>query len=167
MKNKSSGDRQSSCRSVRLFWRGLGWGAIFSAFLAGPGVAAERLTLQVGPWQQSVSVSDLETFATSGQLPPDLQRYQLLLTEEVRQLLRLGLPLTPNTAHSFVEELLASPDGQRLVGQLQKALPGSSSDRIAAALREAVAQMNELSVIGLLRAYPTENLTVDLLEAAG
>lgn len=122
---------------------------------------AERLTLRLGFFQQSVAIADLEQFAETGQLPPALNAYAPIFTPQVRQLFLKRLQIDPAIAEKFVEDLLRTPDGGRLIQKINAALPNSSVDQLKAALALAVRQANGLSILGFLKAYPTDNLTLD------
>ncbi|MGK7874333.1 MAG: alpha/beta hydrolase [Xenococcaceae cyanobacterium] len=125
------------------------------------------MTLRVGPFQRSVTVNDLEKFAKTGELSPDLKPYALLLTPRVRQILNKSLQIDPSLADKFLDELFRSPDGEQLIKQLSVALPGSTVEQLKAALSRAVRQANNLNVLSFFRAYPTESITVDLTSAVG
>jgi hypothetical protein len=139
----------------------LSWG------IATPAFAAERLTLRLGPFEQSVAIDDLENFATTGELSPALKPYSAVLTPQVRQLLLKHLQIDPNMTEKFINDLLRSSDGARLLGRIADALPNSSVEQLQAALFLATRQANGLSVFGFLRAYPEENVTVDASSAVG
>ena len=132
---------------------------------ATPARAAERLTLRLGPFQQSVEVDELETFAETGELPSVLKPYGAVLTPQVRQILTRHLQIDPNMTEKFLNDLLRSSDGARLLEKIGLALPESRVDQLKAALFLAARQANGLSVIGFLKAYPEENVTVDATEA--
>jgi predicted dienelactone hydrolase len=134
-------------------------------WVATPATAAERLTLRLGPFEQSVAISELETFAKTGELPPKLQPYGVVLTPQVRQMLTKHLQIDPNMTEKFLNDLLRSSDGARLLEKIGLALPESRVDQLKAALFLAARQANGLSVIGFLRAYPEENVTIDATEA--
>lgn len=135
--------------------------------IGAPAFAASRLTLRLGPFEQSVAIEDLENFAQSGDLPPSLKPYRAVLTPQVRQLLLKHLQIDPNMTEKFINDLLRSGDGGRLLGRIAEALPNSSVEQLQAALFLATRQANGLSVLGFLRAYPEENVTVDASSAVG
>ncbi|MBD2580373.1 alpha/beta hydrolase [Oscillatoria sp. FACHB-1406] len=134
---------------------------------AGAVIAAERVTLRVGPLQQTVEVEDLEYYAETGELRSSLQFYRPLLSPQVRELLGQRLQVDPSVADTFLNQLLAKPDGKKLLEQLRRALPDSSIEQLRAALYLTLRQANGLSVLSFLRAYPQENLTVDASAAVG
>jgi predicted dienelactone hydrolase len=139
----------------------LSWGFAASAR------AAERLTLRLGPFERSVEIADLEQFAETGELSPALKPYNLLLTPQVRQVLTKHLQIDPNMTEKFVNDLLRSSDGARLLEKIGLALPESSLEQLQAALFLAARKAEGLSVLGFLRAYPEKNVTVDATSAIG
>jgi predicted dienelactone hydrolase len=127
--------------------------------------AAETVTIRFGPFQQSLNISDIEQFAKTGKLPEHLQIFSVVLTPEIGQLLNNRLQVEPEFADKFVDELRRSPQGKQLIGSLESAIPGSTVETLQAALSLSLRQVNGLSAIGFLRAYPQENITIDATQA--
>lgn len=77
---------------TRLLAQSLLWGvtltslsnAIALLLIEAPVLAAERVTLRLGPFQQSVAIEDLEDFAKTGEVPASLKPYKALLSSEFR-----------------------------------------------------------------------------------
>ncbi len=128
-------------------------------------LAAQRVTLRFGPFEQSVSISDLEQFAKTGRLSSSLQLYAPVLTPQVRELLLRNLQLDPAVGNQLIAELVRSPSGRGIVESLGTAIPGSTVQSLQSAIALATRQANGLSVLGFLRSYPQENLTVDASRA--
>ncbi len=128
--------------------------------------AAERLILKVGPFAQSIQVDDLERFALTGEISLELKPYSFFLTPEVRRILQQRLNVDPLIAEQFLNDLLNAVDGERLLQQVAQTFPGSSPQQIKMAFKLLLQQTSELGVLGFLRAYPTETLSVDLSAAA-
>ena len=139
--------------------------SIISSFVATPALAAEKLILRLGPFQQSVNVADLDRFAKTGQLSTSLRPYGALLTPQVQQLLTKRLQVDPNLANKFIDDLLRAPEGNQLIKQIRVAIPDSTVTQVRIALALALRQANGLSAISFLRAYPDEQITVDLSSA--
>ena len=152
----------------RKWMQGVLCGAVvaLSCSLATPGQAAERLTFRLGPFQQTIAIADLETFAKTGELSPVLKPYALVLTPDVRKALADRLELDPNIGDQVVNELLRSPAGQRMLAALGVAIPGSTVEQLQAAVTLAARQANGLSVLAILRAFPQETVTVDVSSIA-
>ena len=138
----------------------LGWGVGIPAT-----TAAETVTIRFGPFQQSLAIADVEKFAKTGQLPEHLQLYSFVLTPQVGKLLNKQLQIDPAFADKFVDELVRSPQGRQLISSLGAAIPDSTIEGLQSTLYLSLRQVNGLSAIGFLRAYPQKNVTVDATQA--
>ncbi|NER36728.1 MAG: alpha/beta fold hydrolase [Oscillatoria sp. SIO1A7] len=130
-----------------------------------PGLAAERLTIRVGPIERSLSISKLEDFVETGELRGELKPLAPLLAGTVREALGSSLELDSNLAIAAIDDLLKTPAGDRILRALLLAFPESTIEDIKTAIRFAIEQANGLSVLGILKAFPQDNLTVDLSAA--
>lgn len=157
--------RQGIGQLCSLAIASLSFVSVFSGGITTPASAAERLTLRLGPFEQSVGIEDLEDFAKTGKLSASLKPYAPLLTPQIQQLLTKRLQVDPGLADKFIENLLRSPEGEQLIKRIGLAIPNSTVEELQAALALAMRQANGLSAIGFLRAYPGENLTVDASSA--
>lgn len=137
----------------------------FSWGIGSPVRAAERVILRLGPFKQSVEIADLEKFAETGELSPALKPYRSLLTPQVQQVLTRRLHIDPNLTEKFIDDLLRSSDGARLLDRIGLALPDSSVEELKAALFLAARQANGLSALSFLRAYPEEDVVIDASSA--
>ncbi len=140
----------------------VGWGTGLPSTLA-----AETVTIRLGPFQQSVAISDLEKFAKTGRLPEKLQIFSPMLTPQIRALLTRRLAVNPKIADKFMSQFFRSPSGNQLITSLGVALPNSTVESLQATLNLALRQVNGLSPLSFLRAYPQENVTVDATKAIG
>ncbi|MBW4631282.1 MAG: alpha/beta hydrolase [Iphinoe sp. HA4291-MV1] len=129
-------------------------------------LAAEKVTIRLGPFQQSVAIADLEKFAKTGRLPENLQVLSPVLTSQVRELLNLRLEVNPAVADRFIDNLMRSPGGRQFLSSLGGVMPGSTVESIKVTLSFALRQANGFSALSFLRAYPGENITVDATKAA-
>ncbi len=160
---KFRGSRPKSWRTIQ---RGL-WSVALLLSSAAPGIAAERLTLRVGPFEQSISVSDLERFAETGEVPSSLQLYAPFLTSDVRKALTSSLQIDPNQGTRVVGDLLRSPAGEQVLKSLQLAVPNVTVEQLQAGFFLAATQANGLNAISVLKAVPKDEVTVDVTEAIG
>ncbi len=147
--------------SLRASFLGLG----LAALAASPGLAAERLLLKIGPLSQSIELSDLETFARTGAVPPSLRLYERFLSPQVQTSLQQTLALDPRMGDRLIEDVLASPNGELLLATLSRIAPNLGINQLQAAIRLAANQADGLSVLGILRAIPQNTLEVDLSAA--
>lgn len=133
-----------------------GWGGMSST-----AIAAERVTLRLGPFEQQVAVTDLEQFAKTGEVPRSLRFFAPVLNSQVREFLNRQLQVDPNVADKVVSQVLRSPTGKSVIDSVSAALPNTTVDQLQATVSIAARQFNGLSAISLLRAYPEENIVVD------
>ncbi|MEA5594595.1 alpha/beta hydrolase [Rivularia sp. UHCC 0363] len=129
--------------------------------------AAQTVTIRLGPFEQSVAIADLEEFAKTGKLPTSLQGFSAFLPSGMQELLQRRLSINPQAAANLTQELQKTSWGRQLITSLTAALPGSSIESVEGALSLALRQVNGLSVVGFLRAYPQTNVTVDATKAIG
>lgn len=129
--------------------------------LRSPGIALNRLTIRIGPIAQTIEVEDLEAFARTGEVPPRLRLYRTVLTPQVRQVLQNQLSLNPDISDRIIDDILQSANGEMLLNTLSTIAPDLSVDQLRAAIRLAAMSTDGLSVLGILRALPQENLEVD------
>ncbi len=127
--------------------------------------AAQTITIRLGPLEQSIKIADLEEFANTGKLPNSLQGLSPILPNEMRELLQRRLEVDPQTANKFADELEKTSLGRQLITSLKAALPGSSIESVQGAISLALRQVNGLSIVDFLRAYPQEHVTIDATKA--
>ncbi|MBF2017042.1 MAG: alpha/beta hydrolase [Rivularia sp. T60_A2020_040] len=127
--------------------------------------AAQTVTIRLGPFEQSVAIADLEEFAKTGKLPASLQILSPFLPSGMQGLLQRRLEIDPKTADNLSQELQKTSVGRQLIGSLKAVLPGSSIESVEGAVSLALRQVNDLSILGFLRAYPQTNVTVDATKA--
>ncbi|MBE9003732.1 alpha/beta hydrolase [Fortiea sp. LEGE XX443] len=137
----------------------LGWGVGIPATLA-----AETVTIRFGPFQPSVAIADIEKFAKTGTLSKTLQAYESFLTPELRELLNRRVQVDPKFADKFVDELVLLPQGKQVITSLEAAVPGSTKESLQAAISIGLRQVNGLSAISFLKAYPTANINLDVTQ---
>ncbi|MFB2937516.1 alpha/beta hydrolase [Aerosakkonemataceae cyanobacterium BLCC-F154] len=156
----------------KLPWLGLRlsqlfFGLMLSWGVVAPATAVERLTLQLGPFQQSISVSDLESFAKTGELPKNLKALSVIFTPRVQELLSQRLQLDPQMTDKVLQEWLRSPMSAQLLKTLERAFPDTKIESLQLAISLAARQANGLSLIGVLRAIPGENVTIEATSLLG
>lgn len=127
--------------------------------------AAELLTVRIGPIEHSIEVSQLERYVKTGKLSKELEPFEPLLGETLREALASKLDIDPNIADGMIDDLLATPAGDRLLKALLLALPDNTIEQIKTALQLAIESANGISLIGIFKAFPAENITVDFTGA--
>lgn len=148
----------------RLGWSlgvALGWQVVATPIT----IAAEKVTLRLGPFEQAIAVSELEKFAKTGDLPPTLQAYSSVLTPQIREILNRRLQLDPEAADKFIADVSSSPSGRQFLRSLGAAIPDITLPQLQAAVALAAQQANGINLVGVLKAYPEENITIDASSA--
>ena len=135
------------------------------AFTALPSAAAQRVVIRVGPLQQSLELSDLETFADTGEVPNSLRLYERFLTPKLQQSLKQTLALDPQMSDRIIEDILNSENGDLLLNSLSQIAPNLTLTQLQGAIRLAASQAEGLSVLGILRAVPQDEIEVDMSAA--
>ncbi|MGC1307686.1 MAG: alpha/beta fold hydrolase [Phormidesmis sp.] len=157
--------KRSSINSFSLKVGCLGLG--LSSLAVSPAIAAERIVLKVGPLRQAIELSDLESFAETGDVPPSLRLYERFLSPQVQLSLGQTLELDPRMSDRVIEDVLRSSNGELLVDTLSRLAPNLTLPQLQAAIRLAASQADGLSILGVLRAIPEDTLEVDLSAAIG
>ncbi|MEO0535388.1 MAG: alpha/beta fold hydrolase [Cyanobacteria bacterium P01_A01_bin.123] len=127
--------------------------------------ALERLRVRVGPITQILELSDLETFAQTGEVPSRLQIYSTLLTPEIRAMLQNRLALDPAVGDRIIDDILDSPNGELLLDTLASITPDVSMEQLRQAVQDAAQNETGFNVLALLRAIPEDTVEIDLSAA--
>ncbi|NDJ19208.1 alpha/beta hydrolase [Myxacorys almedinensis] len=140
---------------------GLGAAIIFAS---SPAFSAEQVVLKYRVLRESVSVSELTTFANTGQASPDLQTYFRLSRqnpEAVRQTLTRQVSVNP----VLLDRVLNSPLGNGILDQLGQAIQtprgGAERQALRAALTLSASDDGKVSILEILQKYPTQEVVVD------
>ncbi len=130
-----------------------------------PVIAASKVTLKLGGFESAIAISELEQFAKTGVVPPQLQLYSAFLTPQVRKTLNNRLQIDPKLADGYIAQLSASPYGKQLLKYLGVAIPELTLPQLQAAVSLAAQQANGVSVVSLIKAYPQDNIVIDATAA--
>lgn len=143
--------------------------ALLVAFTPGSALAVDRMFATFGPLQLSISFEDLEKYATTGEITQELGSYIRAANPEQRQALRQLLVRQVNLNATTVSYLAYSPTGEVLLdrlGQVMKTGAGQNGKiALRAALVNATGSPEGLTLLSLLREFPTPELRVDLKAA--
>lgn len=134
-----------------------------------PAIAAERVYALFGPVGASVSIESIEHFARTGESTGDMAFYARYLDPpqltQLRDLLNARLDVGPVAVSQF----LFSPQGDSVLRQLTRVARTKSGAASDLALRGAIvlaaADPQGLTLLNVLRYYPTEELRLNLQEA--
>ena len=136
-----------------------------TVFSALPTRAAEEVLLDLGSANRSVTVASLDEFLENGTTAGPLQ----YLNEEQQEYLRLALTKSQEFNIVQLSQWLNSPMGERTLlfaGQLFKSgarLNGQKA--IRAAIITSLADDGELSLLELIKNFPSQKLVVDISQA--
>ncbi len=134
---------------------------------ARPGQAAERIIVSVGAFERSISVASIEAFVEDGQiteeLAPFVAQVDPAMLAQVRELLSQRLDVDVTT----VAQVLYSPQGEFLLGRAGEvfrtgARLSGKQGLSGAAVLSAADPKEGLTVLNVIRRFPTPVLRVDL-----
>jgi predicted dienelactone hydrolase len=136
-----------------------------------PSQAAERIYLRYFILERSLSVTDLENYAQTGQPSAELAAYLRLLKSEQRQqllqLLRERIELNQVTVAQFVD----SPIGERLLDRLGRFVQDGTRKPNLAALKSATTlaagEPGGVTLVNLMRQFPGREIYLNLDEGLG
>ncbi|MEH1939367.1 MAG: alpha/beta hydrolase [Nostoc sp.] len=154
---------------MKKFFRYLGLGLLSTFLTATPGLGAERISFFYPPFGEfSLSVDSLETFAKVGKIDRDFSFYASRATPEqlaqLRDLLQQRFNITP----TLVSQVTYSPVGEQVMQRLGELLLTESRKNgfyaIRASLILAAADREGLTVVNLLRKFPSNTVRVNFTE---
>ncbi|WP_051039758.1 alpha/beta hydrolase [Synechococcus sp. PCC 7336] len=152
----------------------LGCVLLSTSLISFPAQSAEEISIRYRVAQRSISVEDLDTFVTTGEIPRSLQWYANRLTEEeqaiLRTVLQRPLAVEPNVITTFVRD----PAGESLLRRLLVMFWGGLDDEalfkaLRASLVLAATDDTGLTIMNFIQKYPLSQVRIDLnvaLEAA-
>ncbi|WP_156119677.1 alpha/beta hydrolase [Leptolyngbya sp. KIOST-1] len=156
----------SRCRSALGRWGGrllIAGGLLAGSLsLSAPGLAAESVTVRLGRLSQTVSLDDLQTFATTGDVPQSLRLYRPLLNASLRQVLEGEITLEPEVGQVILDEILHTPGGAQLLDTLRAIAPNLATDDLRVTLEQVSKSESGLTLLSILRAMPQDSLEINV-----
>ncbi|MBW4451783.1 MAG: alpha/beta hydrolase [Nostoc indistinguendum CM1-VF10] len=154
---------------MKKFLRYLGLGLLSTFLTATPGLGAERISFYYPPFGEfSLSVDSLETFAKVGKIDQDFSFYASRATPQQLTQLRDLLQQRFNVTPTLVSQVTYSPIGEQVMQQLGELLLTESRQNgfyaIRASLILAAADQEGLTVVNLLRKFPSNTMRVNFTE---
>lgn len=159
--------RQRNWRSLSHWTIGLGLGLANAVLIAVPSQAAERVTFSYGAIERSVSVESLAIYANEGRLTEELRPYTRYFDDDTLVQIRALLTERLDFDVVAVAQFLYTDQGEYLLAQAGdivrtgSRLPGDRALR-GALILAAAEGIGGLSVLNVLRYFPTESLRIDL-----
>ncbi len=130
--------------------------------------AAERIYASYSAFERSISIKALEDYAKTGSVDNDLDVYKQYLKKGQLQQLRQAL-LTPiKVSHVAIAQFLYTPQGEFLLNRLGEVIrtesrqPKAGLHALRSALILAAAEPEGLTLLNILRKYPSRSMHVDL-----
>ncbi|MBG1242347.1 alpha/beta hydrolase [Nostoc sp. NZL] len=154
---------------MKNFLRYLGLGFLSTFLTATPGLGAERISFYYPPFGEfSLSVDSLETFAKVGKIDQDFSFYASRATPQQLAQLRDLLQQKFNVTPTLVSQVTYSPIGEQVMQQLGELLLTESRQNgfyaIRASLILAAVDQEGLTVVNLLRKFPSNTVRVNFTE---
>ncbi|MEH1967609.1 alpha/beta hydrolase [Nostoc sp.] len=154
---------------MKKFLRYLGLGLLSTFLTATPGLGAERISFFYPPFGEfSLPVDSLETFAKEGKIDDELSFYASRATPQQLTQLRDLLQQRFNVTPTLVSQVTYSPIGEQLMQRLGELLLTESRNNgfyaIRASLILAAADRDGLTVVNLLRKFPSNTMRVNFTE---
>lgn len=132
--------------------------------LSTPVLAAEQIVLKYGIFRESLSAQELSTFAQTGELSRSL-RVNLALARQDPKAIRQYLTEPVKVNPVFLDRVLNSRIGNIILDQISQVIytPSRRADRQAlrAALALSASQDRQVSLIEIIKNYPTNEVEVD------
>jgi len=130
-----------------------------------PAQGAERIVVSLPPFTASLDVDALEKFAQDGEVTPELNFYLRRLDKNTIAQLRSALQWHSHASHTSLYRLLRTPMGEDTLKRLGNVI-GTTPQRngwvsIRAAIVGAADTTEGLSLINVLRQFPTRNLHIE------
>ena len=133
-----------------------------------PGRAAETIHVSIGPIGRTISIESLETFAQDGQLSGDLRTLARVLEPEqldqIRQLLQQPIDIDAVATSQLTYSPLGEDFLERVGTIIQTEAGQNGFHAVRAAAILAADSPEGLTVLSLLRHFPTDGIRVDIEE---
>ena len=144
----------------------LGLFAFTAVCTAAPALGAERIYVTYGPVEVSVPIESLALFAKEGQIDSNLDGFAQYANESQLAEIRSALQAKAEISHVTIAQFLYTPQGEVLLKrfgrliQTQARQPGFYA--IRAALILAASDPEGLTIVNVLRKFPTYGIRIDI-----
>ena len=134
-----------------------------AALYSTAGLAAEKVILRYGIFQESISVAELSSFAKTGDPSPTLAAYMKLAKKEPEEI-RNALTKEAKVSVVVLDRALNNFVGERLLDEVGKTIHTSANTANRQALRSSLvlsaSDDGKLSLIEAIEKYPTQEVEV-------
>ena len=152
-------------------WRFLAM-AVIAGFLqlvllAKPGFSTERIYVSLGPFERSILVADLATYAHTGELSAELQPIARFLSPEQLEQFRTGLLVSADIDVVTVSQFLYTAQGEAVLAWLGEFIQTEGRLNAGLAVRGATILATAdadggLNILNFLKHFPTPGVRIDL-----
>ena len=143
----------------------LGLGLVPEMILAKPSLSADNIRFVYGPFNCSLSVKSLETYAKTGEVTREFRFYTKFLDEKTLTQLRHWLQRRFDNNHVEMHRYTRTPEGELMLQELGAVLKTHSERNgfyaLRAALLEASAKESGWTIIDVISEFPNDNLQID------
>lgn len=143
----------------------LGSGLIPDMIMPKPSFSAENINFVYGPFNCSLSVKSLETYAKTGEITPEFRFYTKFLDEKTLVQMRHWLQKRFDSNHVEIHRYTRTPEGelmlQELGGVLKTHSEGNGFYALRAALVQASANEEGWTIIDVIDKFPNNNVQIN------
>ena len=133
-----------------------------------PSLAAEKIVVRYGIFEQSLPVADLRNYAETRKISAALQDFLRYLDSKDQERLQEALQVKMSLDIVALDKLLDTESGQKFLSIISQAIARRDNEGIPA-LRAAVILGTKspegLGIISFLEAYPSKRIVINLSEA--
>ncbi len=149
----------------------LGLFAFTAVCTAAPAMGADRIYVTYGPLEESVPIESLALFAKEGKIDSNLDGFAQYIKEsqlaDIRSALQAKAEISPVTIAQF----LYTPQGEVLLKRLGRVIQTKARQpgfyAIRAALILAASDPEGLTILNVLRKFPTYGIRIDIARGLG
>lgn len=149
----------------------LGMLAFTAVCTAAPAFGAERIYVTYGPLEVSVPIESLALFAEKGKIDSNLDGFAQYAKKEQLAQIQLALQARAEINAVTIAQFLYTPQGEVLLERLGRVIQTKARQpgfyAIRAALILAAADPEGLSVLNVLRKFPTYGIRIDIARGLG
>ena len=166
MTSLESGGRAIRSRQLAGLGLVLGCFGWMGTAVAPTAQAAERIYISYSVLERSIPVSSLETYARTGVIDEDLELYAQYAKPQELEQLRTALLTKADLSPVAISQFLYSPPGEILLKRLGTVIQSEAGVAGFSALRAALilasADANGLTLLNVLKKFPTRGIRIDV-----
>ncbi|MEG4508487.1 alpha/beta hydrolase [Microcoleus sp. F6_B4] len=149
----------------------LGLCAFTAVCTAAPAMGAERIYVTYGPLEESVPIESLALFAKEGKIDSNLDGFAQYLKKSQLAEIRSALQAEAEISHVTIAQFLYTPQGEVLLRRLGRVIQTKARQpgfyAIRAALILAASDPEGLTILNVLRKFPTYGIRIDIARGLG